>query len=130
MPEPSTAQAGSDTLPEQPNPAYSVEQTAVDVALDLAYVANPIDSGAIDSGAAGSNSHSLTVWVDGTQEQLADIESVTYYLHPTFQPSVVSRYSAEDAFRLDFTAWGQFTIQARLVFKDGTVSDLSAYLAF
>ncbi len=128
VPEPSSAQGSDDTLPKQPNPAYSVEQATVDVPLELAYLASPIDSGA--APADGSNTHSLTVWIAGTQEQLADIESVTYYLHPTFQPSVVTRYSPADAFRLDFTAWGQFEIHARLLFRDGRVSDLSKYLAF
>ncbi|RKY41963.1 MAG: hypothetical protein DRP85_04470 [Candidatus Makaraimicrobium thalassicum] len=77
-----------------------------------------------------SNTRGLTVWVQGTEQVLSQIDRVTYYLHPTFNPSVVSRYSSSDRFALSFTAWGQFEIRAKVYFKDGQVKDLSRYLSF
>jgi len=55
---------------------------------------------------------------------------VTYYLHPTISPSVVTRYDLADNFELSFSAWGQFEIRAKIYFKDDRVEDLSTYLAF
>lgn len=66
------------------------------------------------------------VWVEPYDES-ANIESVMYYLHPTFQPSVVTRYQSEN-FWLDFNTWGSFEIQAVVTFNDGSQQTLTQYL--
>lgn len=54
------------------------------------------------------------------------IASVTFGLHPTFQPSLVKVEQAP--FRINRTGWGTFQVQVRIVFVDGsrieTVVDL------
>ncbi len=77
-----------------------------------------------------SNTRQVTVWVDAASDILSNIERVTYYLHPTFNPSVVTRYQASDKFALSFTAWGQFEIKAKVYFRNGQVKDLAHYISF
>ena len=93
-------------------------------ALELAFEVRPASPG------SGPNPYEISVWVVGTPDQLARIESVTYHLHPTFVPSDVTRYSPENGFQLDFNAWGQFEISATVLFHDGGQLELSTYLGF
>src|SRR5688500_5649788 len=44
--------------------------------------------------------HDVMISVNGSQQPLSDVERVTYYLHPSFQPNIVTRYSSEDNFAL------------------------------
>jgi len=74
--------------------------------------------------------HNVTVWVDGPQQTLAEVQRVTYTLHPSFQPSIVTRSSSENNFALSLSAWGQFTIEANVFFRDGEVKELSRFLSF
>jgi transcription initiation factor IIF auxiliary subunit len=74
--------------------------------------------------------YNITVWLNGPQETLSDIDKVTYHLHPTFQPQVVTRYSAEDRFSLSLTAWGQFTLGAEVLFKNGDKMFLPRFISF
>ena len=73
---------------------------------------------------------SVKVWVEGESQILSQIDRVTYFLHPTFHPPVVTRYSLSDKFGIYLTAWGQFEIKAKAYFKDGGVKDLSRELGF
>jgi hypothetical protein len=70
----------------------------------------------------------VSIWVKGNQQTLASIASVTYMLHPTFNPNVVSRFDPRDAFRLDLNVWGKFEIKARVNYRDGQSVELTRYL--
>lgn len=111
------------------NPAFVVEQRQTTYQVELMHKATLIP---IDERRPGfeSNTRRLSIWVTGTEQALSYIERVTYYLHPTFNPSVVTRYSRENQFALSFTAWGQFEIKAKVYFRNGQVKDLSRYLSF
>ena len=60
-----------------------------------------------------------------TNETLANIQNVTYFLHPTFTPSVITSKSLNDKFAISFTGWGVFNLKAKVYFKDGQVKDLT-----
>jgi hypothetical protein len=111
------------------NPAFVVEQKQPTYQVVLMHKATLIP---IEERRPGfeSNTRRLTIWVAGAEQVLSYIERVTYYLHPTFNPSVVTRYSRENQFALSFTAWGQFEIKAKVYFKNGQVKDISRYLFF
>lgn len=57
--------------------------------------------------------------MDGTPKELADIESVTYILHPTFSNPVRTMTNRAQKFRLDSSGWGEFTIKIQIRRKDG-----------
>lgn len=139
------ARSPEKAIAEETNPAFVVEQRQPDVTSvtppplgsspDLYHSVNLTHSATLIPPEArrpefGSNTHQFTIWVQGTDQDLSSIEKVTYYLHPTFNPSVVTRYSPADNFALAFTAWGQFELKAKVYFKDGQVKDLSRYLSF
>ncbi|MGB7662797.1 MAG: pYEATS domain-containing protein, partial [Nitrososphaeraceae archaeon] len=64
------------------------------------------------------------IWLNASDSVLSKIENVTYYLHPTFNPSVITSYTKENKFIITFTNWGKFDLKAKAYFEDGTVKDL------
>jgi len=60
-----------------------------------------------------------SVWLAGRQPDIDRVKYVEYTLHPTF-PDPVRRIRDRDSqFRLSTAGWGEFTIYAKVVFKDG-----------
>jgi transcription initiation factor IIF auxiliary subunit len=64
------------------------------------------------------------IWLDGTQEELASVQEVTYVLHPSFPNPVRTIRNRETKFRLETAGWGTFTIYARVLHADDTVSNM------
>lgn len=69
-----------------------------------------------------------SVWVEGSPEDLAEIESVTYRLHPTFPNPVVHVTNASTKFRLTSAGWGEFAIAADVKMRDGRIVRLERWL--
>ncbi len=111
------------------NPAFVMEQRQPEYPVNLMHTATAIPLAERRPGFE-SNAYAVSTWVVASQQTLERIARVTYYLHPTFNPSVVTRDSRSDDFRLSFTAWGQFEIKAKVHFIDGQVKDLSRQLRF
>src|ERR1700745_1211223 len=65
-----------------------------------------------------------SVWVEGEDAELDQVESVTYVLHPTFQRPVRTISARENGFRLDSAGWGTFPIHARVLTKSGDTQHL------
>jgi hypothetical protein len=65
------------------------------------------------------------VWLEGELSELDDVESVTYFLHPTFPEPLQVRTNREDAFRLRSSGWGEFKIRAKLSRRDGRHEELT-----
>jgi prokaryotic YEATS domain len=62
----------------------------------------------------------LQIWLDADSEDaLRGVESVTYYLHPTFENPTRTVSDSESAFALATAAWGQFLLYAIVKLKDG-----------
>jgi transcription initiation factor IIF auxiliary subunit len=61
-----------------------------------------------------------SVWVEGSGEELDQIDHVTYVLHKTFPNPVREIHDRATKFRLDTAGWGTFTIYAKAVRRDGT----------
>ena len=58
------------------------------------------------------------VWLNEPQDKLDEIQSVEYLLHPTFpQPKWVSA-DREHEFEIISSGWGQFWIEATVIYKD------------
>jgi pYEATS domain-containing protein involved in immunity len=67
---------------------------------------------------------STKIWLNTSDDVLSKIENVTYYLHPTFNPNVITSYTKENKFLVTFTNWGIFNLKAKVHFENGTVNDL------
>ena len=72
-----------------------------------------------DSEPKGEGWWSWSVWVDGSEEDLAKVESVTYRLHPTFPQPVTRVSTPQTKFKLRSAGWGEFLIAADATMKPG-----------
>jgi hypothetical protein len=81
-----------------------------------------------DSEPRGEGWWKWSVWVDGSSEDLAGLESVTYRLHPTFPKPVVQVTDASTKFRFSSAGWGEFAISADAHMKDGRTIRLERWL--
>jgi len=61
-----------------------------------------------------------SVWIDGTTREMADVDHVTYTLHPTFPDPVRRVTTRRNKFRLDSSGWGEFEIFAEIARKNGS----------
>jgi transcription initiation factor IIF auxiliary subunit len=68
------------------------------------------------------------VWIEGSQEELDQIDHVTYILHPTFPNPVREVNNRSTKFRLDTAGWGGFLIRATVKHKNGKETSLTHYL--
>jgi hypothetical protein len=69
-----------------------------------------------------------SVWVESDEETLDRIEYVEYTLHPSFPEPVIRIKERSSKFRLDAEGWGEFTIRAQVVNKDGSKKNLKRWL--
>jgi len=65
------------------------------------------------------------IWIDGSQEELDQIDHVTYILHPTFANPVREVKNRSTKFRLDTAGWGVFLIRATVKHKNGRETPLT-----
>jgi hypothetical protein len=67
---------------------------------------------------AGDGWWSWAIWLEGTPDELKQVESVTYFLHPTFPTPVREVRSRKTNFRLRAKGYGGFTLKARVELRD------------
>jgi len=81
-----------------------------------------------DSTPRGDDLWGWSVWVAGPDEQLDEIESVTYRLHPTFRNPTQRVTDRASNFKLKSSGWGEFSIRATVATKDGEKIQLERWL--
>ena len=59
------------------------------------------------------------IWIDGPNEELDQIDHVTYILHPTFPNPVQKVDNRPTKFMLQTSGWGVFLIRAKVTYKNG-----------
>lgn len=57
------------------------------------------------------------------------IESVIYYLHPTFSQNVIKSEDRESNFLLVSRGWGEFNIRVEIILKDKRIALLNHWLS-
>lgn len=67
-------------------------------------------------------------WIDCSDDDLARIRGVTWFLHHTFPQPVVERTSRADRFRIERTGWGAFELKAEVKLTSGEMEHLSTWL--
>jgi hypothetical protein len=61
-----------------------------------------------------------TAYIDGPSQYVDRIRSVSYYLHPSFKPSVQQGDRSRPGHPLTATGWGVFLLRAEVSLDDGT----------
>jgi len=77
---------------------------------------------------AGNERWDWSVWIDGPDAVLDQVESVEWVLHPTFPDPVVLVTQRQSKFRLSQNGWGEFEINANVKAKDGRRQHLTHQL--
>ena len=77
---------------------------------------------------AGDERWNWSVWIDGPDVELDQVESVEWVLHPTFPHPIMLVKQRQSKFRLDGSGWGEFEINARVTAKDGGQQQLKHWL--
>lgn len=78
----------------------------------------------------GREHYHLAVWIEGTEDELDEIENVQYVLHPSFARPHRNSSDRSNHFGIRFWTWGMFNIQVRINFKDGRVKEVDFYLSY
>jgi hypothetical protein len=65
-----------------------------------------------------------SIWLEGDPEELRDVRSVTYTLHPTFPNPIRVVTDRRTKFRLDSAGWGGFTVRATVELTSKRVQTL------
>jgi transcription initiation factor IIF auxiliary subunit len=71
-----------------------------------------------------------SLWIDGSDEDLDRIRSVTYTLHPTFPEPIRTVTDRASKFQLRCSGWGIFRIPVTVRLKDGETIQLEHQLQF
>jgi hypothetical protein len=69
-----------------------------------------------------------SVWLEGDGDELAEVESVKYTLHPTFPNPVRVVKTRATKFRLSSAGWGEFEVYVEIRRKDGRVVERKHWL--
>ncbi len=81
-----------------------------------------------DSTPKGDDWWEWSVWVEGPSDELDQIQSVTYRLHPTFPNPIREVRDAASKFKLSSAGWGEFAILADVKRKDGRTLRVERWL--
>ena len=71
---------------------------------------------------------SWSVWIDGPDAELDQVEWVEWILHDTFPNPIVRVTQRQSKFRLNTDGWGEFEINAYVMAKDGRRQHLKHWL--
>ena len=71
-----------------------------------------------------------SLWIEGSEEDLDEIRSVTYTLHPTFPETISTVTDRASKFQLRCSGWGIFLIPVEVRLKNGKSVRLAHQLQF
>ena len=71
-----------------------------------------------------------SLWIEGSEEDLDEIRSVTYTLHPTFPEPIRTVTDRASKFQLRCSGWGIFLIPVEVRLKNGKSVRLAHQLQF
>jgi hypothetical protein len=80
------------------------------------------------SASQGSGRCEWSVWIDGDQEQLNQIDRVEYVLHPTLPQPLRTVRDRSTNFKLESRGWGEFMVHAKAITKEGETLRLNHWL--
>lgn len=77
---------------------------------------------------AGDGYWTWSVWIDGPDAELDQVQSVEWVLHPTFPKPTRRATQRQDKFRIEVSGWEAFEINAHVSTKDGREQHLKDQL--
>lgn len=77
-----------------------------------------------DERYAGKDWWTWSVWIEASNDDLANVEKVIWHLHPTFKDPVRVQTNRAEKFRLNTAGWGTFRIRADVIMNDETSAKL------
>ena len=83
-----------------------------------------------DSKYFGNRRWSWNVWLEGPLIELDKVQSVQYFLHPTFSNPIVTITDKSSNFMLSGSGWGEFNIKGEVKMKSGRIFLLNHWLTF
>lgn len=78
----------------------------------------------------GDNWWKWSLWIEGSNEDLDRIDSVTYTLHPTFPEPIRTVTDRASKFQLRCSGWGVFLIPIKVRLKNSRTIALQHQLQF
>jgi hypothetical protein len=72
----------------------------------------------------GNDYWKWSAWIKGKAADLAKVDKVKWFLHPSFPKSVVVSRDRDSGFRLETAGWGTFTLRAEVHCIDGSTETL------
>ncbi|MBL0712100.1 MAG: TIR domain-containing protein [Desulfosarcina sp.] len=95
-------------------------------------MANPTENLKLvnDSNYRGNRNWGWNVWLDGPAVEEGQVESVTYFLHPTFSNPIHMVADKSSNFKLSGSGWGEFNIKAEVALTGGETLTLNHWLQF
>jgi transcription initiation factor IIF auxiliary subunit len=78
----------------------------------------------------GDNWWKWSLWIEGSNEDLDQIASVTYTLHSTFPEPIRTVTDRASKFQLRCSGWGIFLIPVKVHLKNGKTITLAHQLQF
>jgi transcription initiation factor IIF auxiliary subunit len=76
----------------------------------------------------GDNQYSWTIWIEGTKEELDQIEYVSYFLHETFSIRRIVSTNVSEKFARTVMGWGEFLLKVEATMKSGRVKHAELWL--
>lgn len=96
--------------------------------VQLTHQAEALPRSPSSSTSSGELTHRINISIASPKDEIAKIESVTYYLHKSFKNNVITVDDQSNNFRLSLQVWGTFDVKADVKFKDGVLIKLERYL--
>ena len=78
----------------------------------------------------GDNWWKWSLWIEGCDDDLEQIKSVTYTLHPSFPQPIRTVTDRASKFQLRCSGWGIFLIPVEVRLKNGQAINLHHQLQF
>ncbi|MBQ0931136.1 pYEATS domain-containing protein [Ideonella alba] len=77
-----------------------------------------------DARYVGNDYWNWRAWIEGSDEELGEVEQVVWILHPSFSQPRVTVKNRANGFRLETSGWGTFLLRAELSLQGGRTQAL------
>jgi transcription initiation factor IIF auxiliary subunit len=74
--------------------------------------------------------YNVSIWIEGAEADLDQIDRIDYLLHPTFQRQIRTSKNRSIKFGITIWTWGVFNIHITIHVKDGSTSEMDYFLNY
>ncbi|MGZ5510931.1 MAG: pYEATS domain-containing protein, partial [Nitrososphaeraceae archaeon] len=106
----------SEFNPSEDNPLYKETQNNTTKNISISTNSTKIS--------ASEDYFKTHICIDGSKDEIRQVDNVSYYLHPTFTPNILHSNNTDTNFTVSINNWGIFDLKAKVFFKDGSIMDI------